>query len=187
MSPQAEAQTTRERGFLTGSRRIVDADAVCLKVLHYPVSDGITLSTQSQHPPKTRATGLSHVAASACETARPTAVVSTSERIPKGLSAAECDRVERVRREDPAMESLDGLLTVEDLAHYLDVPVATVYAWRYRRQGSPGFRVGRHLRFRRSDVERWIEDRIGHTSQLRGTIATDSCSPPTRVGAPWRG
>lgn len=61
MSPQMEAQTTRERGFLTGGRRIVDADAVCLKALH-------------------------------------------------------------------------GLLTVEDLAHYLDVPVATVYAWRYRRQ-----------------------------------------------------
>ncbi len=61
------------------------------------------------------------------------------------------------------MESLDRLLTVEDLADYLDVPVATVYAWRYRRQGPPGFRVGRHLRFRWSDVERWIEDRIAQT------------------------
>ena len=61
------------------------------------------------------------------------------------------------------MESLDRLLTVEDLADYLDVPVATVYAWRYRRQGPPGFRVGRHLRFRWSDVERWIEDRITQT------------------------
>ncbi len=62
------------------------------------------------------------------------------------------------------MESLDRLLTVEDLAEYLDVPVATVYAWRYRRQGPPGFRVGKHLRFRWSDVERWIEDRIAETS-----------------------
>jgi excisionase family DNA binding protein len=61
------------------------------------------------------------------------------------------------------MKSLDQLLTVEDLANYLDVPVATIYSWRYRHQGPPGFRVGRHLRFRWSDVERWIEDRIAQT------------------------
>ena len=59
------------------------------------------------------------------------------------------------------MEHLDQLLTVKDLAAYLEVPVATVYAWRHRRQGPPGFRVGRHLRFRWSDVERWIDERIG--------------------------
>lgn len=61
------------------------------------------------------------------------------------------------------MELLDRLLTVEDLAKYLDVPVATIYAWRYRRQGPAGFRVGRHLRFRLSDVETWIQDRITQT------------------------
>jgi excisionase family DNA binding protein len=59
------------------------------------------------------------------------------------------------------MEHIDRLLTVEDLAEYLDVPVATIYAWRYHRQGPPGFRVGRHLRYRWNDVERWISDRIG--------------------------
>jgi len=58
------------------------------------------------------------------------------------------------------MESLDRLLTVKGLADYLDVPVATIYAWRYRSQGPPGFRVGRHLRFRRSDVERWIDHQL---------------------------
>ena len=70
----------------------------------------------------------------------------------------------RVPSQDLAMDSVDRLLTVEDLAGYLDVPVATTYAWRYRRQGPPGFRIGRHLRFRCSDVERWIEDRITQTS-----------------------
>jgi excisionase family DNA binding protein len=62
------------------------------------------------------------------------------------------------------MEPVDRLLTVQDLADYLDVPVATIYGWRYRRQGPPGFRIGRHLRFRWSDIERWIEDRITQTS-----------------------
>ena len=61
------------------------------------------------------------------------------------------------------IDSPDRLLTVEDLAEYLEVPVATVYAWRYRRQCPPGFRVGWHLRFRWSDIERWIEDRISQT------------------------
>ena len=58
------------------------------------------------------------------------------------------------------MEPTDRLLTVQDLADYLDVPIATVYAWRYRRQGPPGFRVGRHLRFRWSDIQQWNSDRL---------------------------
>jgi excisionase family DNA binding protein len=64
------------------------------------------------------------------------------------------------------VSTLDPLLSVEDLAVYLDVPVATIYAWRYRRQGPPGFKVGRHLRYRQSDVNRWIGERV-------------------RDGAPW--
>jgi len=58
------------------------------------------------------------------------------------------------------MKPRDQLLTVEELADYLGVPVATVYQWRYRRQGPPGFRVGRHLRYRWNDVQRWIQQRL---------------------------
>jgi excisionase family DNA binding protein len=61
------------------------------------------------------------------------------------------------------MQRLEPLISAQDLAEYLAVPVATIYAWRYRRQGPPGLRVGRHVRFRWSDVERWIEDRIAQT------------------------
>jgi len=60
------------------------------------------------------------------------------------------------------METRDRLLTVEDLATYLGIPVATLYQWRYRREGPPGFRVGRYLRYRWSDVEEWITDRLQH-------------------------
>ena len=67
------------------------------------------------------------------------------------------------------MESLDQLLTVEDLAEYLDVPVATLYAWRYHRQGPPGFRVGRHLRYRWADIEEWISLRIEASQNNRST------------------
>ena len=61
------------------------------------------------------------------------------------------------------MHQREPIISAQELAEYLGVPVATIYAWRYRRQGPPGFRVGRHVRFRWSDVERWIEDRIAQT------------------------
>jgi lambda repressor-like predicted transcriptional regulator len=32
------------------------------------------------------------------------------------------------------MDRIDQLLTVQVLAEYLGVPVATIYAWRYRNQ-----------------------------------------------------
>ena len=58
------------------------------------------------------------------------------------------------------MDELDQLMTVPDLAAYLEVPVATVYVWRHRRQGPPGFKAGRHLRYRLRDVEKWIDERL---------------------------
>ncbi|MGH8936986.1 MAG: helix-turn-helix transcriptional regulator [Acidimicrobiia bacterium] len=66
------------------------------------------------------------------------------------------------------MEALDRLLSVQELARYLDVPVATIYAWRYRGEGPPGFRVGRHLRFRQSDVEQWIKHQLKNSTRRSG-------------------
>jgi len=54
----------------------------------------------------------------------------------------------------------DRLLTTNELADFLDVPIKTFYAWRYRGKCPIGFRAGKHLRYRRVDVEVWIEDRI---------------------------
>jgi excisionase family DNA binding protein len=48
-------------------------------------------------------------------------------------------------------------LSPEELAEYLGVPVATIYAWRYRNYGPPGWKCGRHVRFKREDVEAWVE------------------------------
>ena len=52
-----------------------------------------------------------------------------------------------------------ALLSPADLATYLNVPLATVYSWRSRREGPCGIRVGRHVRYRLDDVERWLNDR----------------------------
>jgi excisionase family DNA binding protein len=58
------------------------------------------------------------------------------------------------------MNNLDPLLSAQELADYLEVPLATLYAWRYRGDGPPGFRAGKHLRYRKSDIDQWINDRM---------------------------
>jgi excisionase family DNA binding protein len=58
------------------------------------------------------------------------------------------------------MKKLDPLLSAQELADYLEVPLATLYAWRYRGEGPQGFRAGKHLRYRKSDIDRWINDRL---------------------------
>ncbi|MEX1133936.1 MAG: helix-turn-helix domain-containing protein [Acidimicrobiia bacterium] len=63
------------------------------------------------------------------------------------------------------METHDRLLTVEELAEYFGVPVATVYAWRYRREGPPGFRVGKYVRYRMRDVQEWTQRQLEHVDR----------------------
>lgn len=63
------------------------------------------------------------------------------------------------------MEQRDRLLTVQELAEYLGVPVATLYQWRYRREGPKGFRVGRHLRYRWSEIEAWVERQMAEADR----------------------
>ncbi|MCZ7414730.1 helix-turn-helix domain-containing protein [Streptomyces sp. WMMC897] len=53
----------------------------------------------------------------------------------------------------------DRYLTPEDLASLLAVPVETVYSWRRKRTGPPGFRVGKHLRYDPAAVHAWITAR----------------------------
>lgn len=47
-------------------------------------------------------------------------------------------------------------LTTAQLAEMLQVPAATVRQWRYLKIGPRGVRVGKYVRYRRSDVESWL-------------------------------
>lgn len=51
----------------------------------------------------------------------------------------------------------DRLLTLEQVAGYLQVPVKTLYDWRHRGLGPRGLRVGRYVRYRQSDVDAWLD------------------------------
>ena len=50
------------------------------------------------------------------------------------------------------------LLSAEELAEYLGVPLNTVYVWNHRRTGPTAHKVGRHLRYRWAEVEAWLQD-----------------------------
>lgn len=50
------------------------------------------------------------------------------------------------------------LWTAQELADFVGVPIQTVYAWSHRGGGPVACRVGRHLRYRATDVERWLDE-----------------------------
>ena len=54
------------------------------------------------------------------------------------------------------MDKTERLMTLGDLSEMLGVPVATLYGWRHRGEGPKGYRIGRHVRYRRSAVEEWL-------------------------------
>ena len=53
---------------------------------------------------------------------------------------------------------LPQLMSLREVAEYLGVPPSSVYYWRQNGGGPPGFLVGRQLRFRAADVDRWVQE-----------------------------
>jgi excisionase family DNA binding protein len=51
------------------------------------------------------------------------------------------------------------ILTIQEVAELLKVPVGTVRKWRSEGMGPQGFRVGKHVRYRRSSVDLFIAER----------------------------
>ena len=51
----------------------------------------------------------------------------------------------------------EPLITSDDLAAELHVPVRTLDQWAYRHTGPLFVKVGRHRRYRRTDVDAWLE------------------------------
>jgi excisionase family DNA binding protein len=49
----------------------------------------------------------------------------------------------------------DPLWTVEEVSAYLGVPVKTLYQWKWRGEGPPVRKIGRHLRYDSAAVRAW--------------------------------
>lgn len=59
----------------------------------------------------------------------------------------------RVQEPNEPLQDLDWL------SEFIGIPPRTIYNWRLRGEGPPAYRVGRHLRFRRSEVDAWLDGR----------------------------
>lgn len=57
-------------------------------------------------------------------------------------------------------QSSEKLMTLTDVSEMLGVPVHTLYRWRSNREGPVGYRVGRHVRYRREAIEAWLEQQL---------------------------
>lgn len=49
------------------------------------------------------------------------------------------------------------IVSADEVARRLDVPKSTLYGWRYKGVGPRSHRVGKHLRYRWSDVVKWLD------------------------------
>lgn len=58
----------------------------------------------------------------------------------------------------PAVEG--RLLTAQDLADRLSVPLQSIYGWRVAHKGPRGLRVGKYIRYRLEDVLAWEESQM---------------------------
>jgi excisionase family DNA binding protein len=54
----------------------------------------------------------------------------------------------------------ENLMTTSGVATYLGVPESTLYQWRYRGTAPRAIRVGKHTRYRRADVDEWVEAHV---------------------------
>lgn len=52
----------------------------------------------------------------------------------------------------------DDLLTTEDLANLVHAPISSIRYWRQIGYGPQGFRVGKRILYRRTDVEAWLAE-----------------------------
>ena len=57
------------------------------------------------------------------------------------------------------MRNDEYLYSPEQLAERLSIPLATLYRWNYLGTGPLPLHVGRHVRYRPSDVNIWLEER----------------------------
>jgi predicted DNA-binding transcriptional regulator AlpA len=53
---------------------------------------------------------------------------------------------------------VDRLAEPQEVADFLRVDRKLLYDWRYRGIGPRALRVGGHLRYRWSEVERWLDE-----------------------------
>lgn len=76
----------------------------------------------------------------------------------------------------------DDILTIEEVAKYLRVSERTVYDWAQKGE-IPSGKIGTVWRFKKSDIEKWVDDRLsGHMFDAQSAaVHVDSIISPDRI------
>ncbi|HSV41638.1 MAG TPA: helix-turn-helix domain-containing protein [Nocardioidaceae bacterium] len=61
----------------------------------------------------------------------------------------------------------DELLTMEEVAAVVRVPIATLRYWRHLGTGPRSFRIGRSVRYWRTEVALWLEEQTNNPHNSR--------------------
>lgn len=69
----------------------------------------------------------------------------------------------------PSLRLIEQVLSLTELCAQLQVSAQTIYDLRSQGRGPRGFRVGRELRFRISEIEAWLK-RMEHADDQRHSI-----------------
>jgi len=76
----------------------------------------------------------------------------------------------------------DDILTIEEVAKYLRVSERTVYDWAQKGE-IPSGKIGTVWRFKKSEIERWVNDRLSSSKSGNGinTIQIQNILSPDRI------
>jgi len=66
------------------------------------------------------------------------------------------EKIRDTHAKAPTLSLVDGVLSLSELCSQLQVSVQTIYDLRSQGRGPRGFRVGRELRFRVSEIDAWL-------------------------------
>lgn len=91
--------------------------------------------------------------------ARPTAAQKQARRTAERPGTARDEQAwePRARSQVVSAAPYDPLLTIEQVSDWLGVPKGTLYQWRSRHQGPRAIKVGGGLRYRRNEVDAYLD------------------------------
>lgn len=61
----------------------------------------------------------------------------------------------------------DEMLTLQEACHYLRVPEGTLRYWRHLGCGPRSFKIGRHVRYWRTDLILWLTEKTNRPQDQR--------------------
>ena len=71
------------------------------------------------------------------------------------------------------------MLSVDEVAAYCGVSTKTVYRWNTTGTGPPRYRVGRYARYRRDEVDAWLDGRSVGPGSYADVLGLDAFTSDT--------